>query len=105
MRKLVSASIIMGLALSGCVSTVGSIVTAPVKIAGKAVDMATTSQSESDEKRGRNLRKREEQYGKLERDYRRHTRQCEQGDDDACDEARADYAAMQDLRASIPAER
>ena len=33
--------------------------------------MATTSQSESDEKRGRAMRKREEEIGKLERSYSR----------------------------------
>jgi hypothetical protein len=96
---------IAGLTLAGCVSTVASVVTAPVRVAGKAVDMATTSQSEADEKRGRNLRKHEEQYGKLDRDYQRHSRQCERGDDEACEAARTDYAQMQDLRSGIPAER
>ena len=47
-------------ALGGCVAkAVVGAVTAPVKVAGKAVDLATTSQSESDEKRGRELRERE----------------------------------------------
>src|SRR5688572_24932929 len=47
-------------ALSGCVaSTLANVVTAPVKVASSAVDLATTSQSEADEKRGRELRKRE----------------------------------------------
>jgi hypothetical protein len=100
-----SAALLAGLAVSGCVSTVASVVTAPVKIASKGFDMATTSQSESDEKRGRALRKREEQYGKLERQYRRHTKQCEGGNDDACEDARSDYSEMQDLRSTIPAER
>ena len=52
--------------LSGCVRTVASVVTAPVRVASKAVDWTTTSQSESDEKRGRQLRKQEEERGKLD---------------------------------------
>ena len=54
--------------LSGCLGTVADVVTAPVKVAGKAVDLATTSQSEADEKRGREIRRREERLGKLERE-------------------------------------
>jgi hypothetical protein len=52
------------LSLSGCVSTATSIVTAPFKVAGKAVDWTTTSQSESDRNRGRALRKAEEKARK-----------------------------------------
>lgn len=85
-------------ALAGCVRTAASIVTAPVRVAGKAVDWTTTSQSEADEKRGRALRKRDEQLGKLNRSYQKNTRDCQNGSDAACDRARDDYAAMQDLR-------
>lgn len=54
------------LLLPGCIArTALDVATAPVKVAGKAVDLATTSQSEADEKRGRELRKREERLGKL----------------------------------------
>ena len=35
----------------------------------KAVDLATTSQSEADEKRGREMRQREERLGKLQREF------------------------------------
>ena len=52
------------LATAGCVSTAKSIVTAPFKVAGKAVDWTTTSQSEADRNRGRKLRKAEEQARK-----------------------------------------
>ncbi len=92
-----------GLLLTGCVGTVASVVTAPVRVAGKAVDWTTTSQSEADEKRGRALRKQEERYGKLERTYRRNAARCERGDDEACDDARRDYSEMEDLRGGIPA--
>ncbi|WP_404479524.1 hypothetical protein [Novosphingobium sp. BL-52-GroH] len=83
--------------LSGCVRTVASVVTAPVRVAGKAVDWTTTSQSESDEKRGRELRKREEELGKVDRQYQKHLRECRAGDERACATARDDYARIQDL--------
>ena len=54
--------------LGGCVvgtvaSTAVDVVTLPVKAAGKTVDVLTTSQSEADEKRGRQIREREECMG------------------------------------------
>ena len=52
------------LLLPGCVSAVSSVVTAPFKVAGKAADWATTSQSESDRNRGRAIRKAEERARK-----------------------------------------
>ncbi len=57
MRALV---LILALLLAGCVSAVSSVVTAPFKVAGKAADWATTSQSEADRNRGRAIRKAEE---------------------------------------------
>ncbi len=89
--------------LSGCLSTAASIITAPVRVASKGVDMMTTSQSESDENRGRDLRRREERLGKLERQYNDHTKQCMRGNEDACEEARMDYGEIQNLRATVPA--
>ena len=56
MRLLI---IIPALLLSGCVSAIGSVVTAPFKVVGKAADWATTSQDEADRNRGRALRKAE----------------------------------------------
>ena len=83
--------------LGGCISTVASVVTAPVRVAGKAFDMATTSQSEADEKRGREMRKREEEIGKLERSYSRHAQKCRDGDVDACDRAEREYEQLGEL--------
>ncbi len=60
------------LLLTGCVRTVGTIVTAPVKVVAKGVDLATTSQEEADRNRGRELRKAEE---KQRREARRAERQ------------------------------
>jgi hypothetical protein len=92
------------LLLTGCIaSTAASIVTAPVRVASKGVDMATTSQSESDEKRGRDLRRREERLGQLERQYNKHTQQCMRGEEAACDTARSDYSEIENLRATVPA--
>jgi hypothetical protein len=92
------------LSLTACIGTVVDVVTLPVRAAGKAVDLATTSQSESDENRGRELRKREEQLGKLERSYAKQRAKCEQGSEEACEEARATYAQMQELLPTIPVE-
>lgn len=92
--------------LSGCIArTVVDVATAPVRVGSKAVDMATTSQSEADEKRGRELRHREERLGRLERDYRRHSGQCANGDEDACVMARAEYDEMQAILPTLSAER
>ena len=87
---------------AGCISTAASIVTAPVRVAGKAVDWTTTSQSEADERRGRNLRKREAELGKLDRQYRKHSRECQAGSQRACDQARTEYEQMQRISPSVP---
>ena len=56
------------LVLGGCLAkTAFDVATAPVRVAGRAVDMATTSQSEADEARGREIRRREERLGRLQR--------------------------------------
>ena len=60
--------------LSGCVvgtiaETAVDVATIPVKVVSSGVDAATTSQSEADEKRGRELRKAEEEAGKREREW------------------------------------
>ena len=72
------------LVLSGCVSTLAAVVTAPVKVVSKAADLATTSQSEADENRGRALRKREEQVGKLARQRDKAQKKCAAGDAEQC---------------------
>ena len=72
MRALV---ILLPFALSGCVvgtvaSTAVDVVTLPVKLASAGVDAVTTSQSERDEKAGRELRKQDEERGRLVREQR-----------------------------------
>ena len=63
-RVLIAAAAALPLMTGGCVSTVTSIVTAPVKVASKAVDWTTTSQSESDRNYGKRMRQQEEREGR-----------------------------------------
>ena len=77
------ALLLLPLLAGGCVSTVASVVTAPVKVAGKAVDWTTTSQSEADRNYGRKMRKAEEREGKERRDW---AKRCDgHADRDGCD--------------------
>ncbi|HEU4704391.1 MAG TPA: hypothetical protein VFS45_01590 [Sphingomicrobium sp.] len=60
-------------ALGGCVAkdiveTAVDVASLPVKVASAGVDAATTSQSEADEKRGRELRKADEKRARDERE-------------------------------------
>ena len=73
--------LLAGLSLSGCVvgtvaSTAVDVVTLPVKIASAGVDAVTTSQSERDEKLGRELRRQDEERGKQ---YRLAYERCRKG--------------------------
>lgn len=93
------------LVLGGCLAkTALDVATAPVKIASRGVDLATTSQSEADEARGREIRRREEQLGRLERDYGRQLQDCENGDERACEEARTTYAEIQRVLPTVPTD-
>ncbi|WP_324828963.1 hypothetical protein [Qipengyuania zhejiangensis] len=90
--------------LPGCLAkTALDVVTAPVKVVSKGVDLATTSQSEADEKRGREIRKQEERLAKLERLYEKQLDECEAGSRRSCDDARDTYAEMQQIIPTIPA--
>jgi hypothetical protein len=73
--------IVLPLMLGGCIvgtvaSTAVDVVTLPVKAVSAGVDAATTSQSEADEKRGRALRKQEEERG---RQWRLAYERCRKG--------------------------
>ena len=62
-------AILLPFALSGCVvgtiaSTAVDVATLPVKVVSAGVDAATTSQAEADQKRGREIRKQQEEQGK-----------------------------------------
>lgn len=78
MRQLV---LLLPLTLCGCVvgtvaSTAVDIVTLPVRAASAGVDAVTTSQSERDEKLGREMRKRDEERG---RQWRLAYERCRKG--------------------------
>ena len=76
--------------LSGCLArTAVDIVTLPVKVVGAGVDAVTTSQSETDQRRGRQIREEEERLGRLARRCERHPERQE------CDELRSRQEAPQ----------
>jgi len=72
------AALLLPLILSGCTvaRTAVDIVKIPVDVVSTGVDAATTSQSEADEKRGRELRKAEEERGRLAREM---IERCQKG--------------------------
>ncbi len=95
----------LSMTLSGClVRAAADVATAPIKVASKAVDLATTSQSEADEARGREIRRREERLGQLEREYREESEDCANGDRRSCRKAREIREEISALLPTIPAE-
>lgn len=68
MRKLVLVAL-LPLAAGGCVRTVATVVTAPVRVTSKVVDWTTTSQSEADRNYGRKMRKEEAREGRERREW------------------------------------
>ena len=106
MRILPIAALAAPLLLGGCLAkTALDVATAPVRIASKGVDLATTSQSEADEKRGREIRKREQRVAKLDKNLREQEDDCLKGDDKACREAVATRREMEELLPTVPVER
>ena len=96
----------LAFALSGCLAkTAFDVATLPVRAASKGVDLATTSQSEADEKRGREIRKREQRLAKLDKNLREQEDDCLKGDDKACREAVATRREMEELLPTVPVER
>lgn len=65
MKRL--APLMLLILLAGCVRTVASVVTFPVKVASQGIDWATTSQDEADRNRGRRERKDERHEAKERR--------------------------------------
>ena len=86
MRILIGAMLAVPL-LTGCVSAVKTVVTAPVKAVGQVADWSTTSQDEADRNRGREMRKREEQLGKLSRQRDKAAEKCRDGKEEQCQRA------------------
>ncbi len=85
-----SFSILMAaLLLSGCVvgtvaKTAVDVATIPVKVVSSGVDAATTSQSEADEKRGRELRKADEARAREARQLEARCRKGKARPEDLC---------------------
>ncbi|MDP3906246.1 hypothetical protein [Novosphingobium sp.] len=99
--------IILGaLMLSGCgaASAVVDLATLPVRGASKVVDAATVSQSERDQQRGQDIRRREERLGELDREYEKQSRRCAEGNDEACRKRDAAYAEIRTLLPGVPYE-
>lgn len=104
MRPLFGLPLIL-LGLGGCgVGTLVNVATAPVRLTSKAIDLATTSQSEADENRGRDLRRMEGRYGQLERDYSKAARRCAAGSEQSCAQRQAIGGEMDALRPKLPAQ-
>ena len=92
MRLLISLMLLP--TLSGCVvasvaDAAVDVVTLPVDVAAKGVDMATTSQSEADEKRGREIRRAEEKAGKVARAREKRCREGKPLSTDDCSQVRS----------------
>jgi hypothetical protein len=99
------ALILAALALQGCLARAAAdVVTLPVRAVSKGVDVATTSQSEADEKRGREIRKREERLAELEAEYYYSMERCSSIDPDACYHAKAIQAEIDELKRGTPAD-
>lgn len=63
--------------LGGCLAKAAvDVVTLPVRAVGAGVDAVTTSQSEADEKRGRELREQEEREGREARKREKEARKA-----------------------------
>lgn len=64
----IAALLLLPLLAGGCLAkTALDVATMPVKAVGWTADKLTTSQSEADEKRGRELRQQDERLAKAER--------------------------------------
>lgn len=59
-----AAAALPGCAVGTIASTAVDVVTLPVKVVSAAVDAATTSQAEADQKRGREIRRQEQERGR-----------------------------------------
>ncbi len=77
--------ILLGACVVGTIAeTAVDVVTLPVKAVSAGVDSATTSQSEADEKRGRQLRKAEETRGRQQRELEERCRKGRERPEDLC---------------------
>ena len=85
----VALSLALTALLSGCIvadvaETAVDVAKVPVKVMSAGVDAATSSQSEADEKRGRELRKAEEARGRQQRELEERCRKGKPLPEDIC---------------------
>ena len=103
--RIVFIAPLAALLLTGCLArTALDVVTLPVKVASKGVDLATTSQSEADQKRGREIRQREERLGRLGREFDKLQANCLRGDVRACEKQSSIKAQIDAIAPTIPYE-
>lgn len=94
------------LALSGCIAKTAVVAVAtPVRLAGGAVDALTTSQSEADERRGRELRQNEQRLDELQRRYDKKVKRCQDGERNACNDATTLQGEIDVLSRQVPPRR
>jgi hypothetical protein len=83
--RILMVAPLMLLVLPGCVRTVASVVTAPVRAGSQVVDWTTTSQDEADRNYGRKMRKQEARDGKAAKKAEKERRkQCREAGYDNC---------------------
>lgn len=101
---LIPALLLPGCAMAGAAVDLATAPVRVVKTGSTVVDAVTTSQSEKDQKRGQEIRRREERLGELDRNYRKQSEKCRRGNDDACRKADQLYAEMRRMMPGIPYE-
>ena len=89
MARSLLLALALPLVLGGCIvgtvaRTAVDVATIPVKIVSAGVDATTTSQSEADEKRGRELRKADEARAREARQLEERCRQGKALPEDVC---------------------
>lgn len=105
LKKLILFPAVLLLPGCGMAGAAMDLATAPVRVVktgSTVVDAVTTSDSERDQKRGREIRQREERLGELDREYRKQSARCERGNDEACRKADRAYAEMRALMPTVP---
>jgi hypothetical protein len=78
--------------------------TQPVKAERQTIEFAATDQPGPDKESGSELRKREEQLEKLRKTYAKQLAKCQDGDQNACYDARITEGEIQNIAASFPGQ-
>ena len=85
-KSMMFAAPLLMLALPGCVRTVASVVTAPVRAGAQVADWTTTSQDEADRNYGRKMREKEAREGReAKKAEKARRKQCRKAGYERCD--------------------